>query len=62
MVFHGTGWYQFGQRYLLDIMPFLLLLVAFGMRGRLSRVSIALVLLSLATNAWGTYRFLVEQG
>lgn len=62
MLFHGTGWYQFGQRYLLDIMPFLVMLVAFGMRGRLSRVSIALVLLSLATNAWGTYRFLVEQG
>ncbi|MEK7710792.1 MAG: hypothetical protein AAB341_02755 [Planctomycetota bacterium] len=62
MLFHGTGWYQFGQRYLLDVMAFLLLLVAFGMRGRLSRVSIALVLLSLATNAWGTYRFIVEQG
>ncbi len=37
MLFHGTGWYQFGARYLLDTMPFLLILVAFGMRGRLRR-------------------------
>ncbi len=62
MLYHATGWYQFGQRYFLDVMPFLILLVAFGMRGRVTVVSSLLILLSLATNAWGTHRFLLEQG
>ncbi len=61
MFFHGTGWYQFGHRYLLDAMPLLVLLAAFGMRGRLTLVSIPLILLSVAVNAWGTYRFCQEQ-
>lgn len=61
MLFHGTGWYQFGHRYLLDVMPFLLLLAAFGMRGRLTGLSLALISASIAVNAWGTHRFCFEQ-
>lgn len=62
MLFHGTGWYQFGQRYLLDVLPFFLILAAFGMRGRLTRVSLALIGISFVVNAWGTHRFILEQG
>jgi len=62
MMFHGTGWYQFGQRYLLDALPLLLILTLFGMRGRASLISSALIAISIAVNAWGTYRFCLEQG
>jgi hypothetical protein len=61
LLFFGTGWFNFGNRYLLDLMPLLILLVAAGMRGRLTRLSLALVVLSVLVNAWGTYRFSVEQ-
>ncbi len=62
LLFHGTGWYQFGQRYLLDVLPFFLLLAAFGMRGRLTGISLALIGVSFLINAWGTHRFILEQG
>ena len=61
MFFHGTGWVQFGPRYLLDTMPFLIVLAVFGMRGRLTRWSIALIALSIMINAWGTWRFCIER-
>lgn len=61
MLFHGTGWYQFGQRYLLDTMAFFVLLAGFGMRGRLTAPGGALIALSIAVNAWGAYRFGLEQ-
>lgn len=62
MLFHGTGWYQFGQRYLLDVLPFLLVLVGFSMRGRPTGVFVTLTALAVVINSWGTYRFLLEQG
>lgn len=61
LLFLGTGWYNFGNRYLLDLMPLAVLLVGIGMGGRLTRVSIALIALSVLVNAWGTYRFTLEQ-
>ncbi len=57
MFFIGTGWVQFGNRYLLDAMPFLLMLVACGMRGRLTLVSYVLIVLAVAVNLWGVYRW-----
>jgi len=61
LLFHNTGWYAFGNRYLLDLMPLAILLVALGMRGRLTAVSAVLITLSVAVNAWGTYRFCIER-
>jgi hypothetical protein len=61
LLFLGTGWYNFGNRYLLDLMPLAVLLVGIGMRGRLTKVSWALIALSIAVNSWGTYRFTSEQ-
>lgn len=58
--FMGTGWYNFGNRYLLDLIPLVILLVAVGMGGRLMRRSALLIGLSIVVNAWGTYRFCIE--
>jgi hypothetical protein len=60
LVFMSSGWYGFGNRYLLDLMPLAILLVALGMRGRLTRVAILLIALSILVNAWGTYRFCLD--
>jgi hypothetical protein len=60
LLFMGTGWYQFGNRYLLDLMPLAILLIAAGMEGRLTSMSAILIILSIVANAWGTYRFWVE--
>ncbi|MGH3056163.1 MAG: hypothetical protein ACRDL7_14410, partial [Gaiellaceae bacterium] len=61
LLFEGSGWYGFGNRYLLDLMPLAILLIAIGMEGRLSRGAVLLIGLSIAANAWGTYRFCLEQ-
>lgn len=62
MLYHNTGWYQFGPRYLLDVLPFLLILTVSGMGGKLTRVSLVLISISFVINAWGTHRFILEQG
>jgi len=54
--YFATGCVQFGPRYLLDVMPLLLLLVASGMRGRLSELGFVLIVLACAANLFGTYR------
>jgi hypothetical protein len=61
LLFQGSGWFGFGNRYLLDLMPLAILLMAIGMRGRLTPAGIVLVASSLVVNAWGTYRFMQEQ-
>ena len=55
------GWYQFGNRFLLDVMPLAILLIAIGMQGRLTPTAALLIALSVAVNTWGTYRFCAEQ-
>lgn len=57
VTYGGTGWLQFGYRYSLDLLPFMAILVASGMRHRLDRFKIALILLSCAINLWGTLSF-----
>lgn len=55
LLFLGTGYVQFGNRYLLDELPLLLALVACGMRGRLTNVSFVLIVLSIAMQTFGVY-------
>ncbi len=51
---HGSnGFSQFGFRFALDFMPFLLLLTASGMRNRLTNWIKALIVLSILINFWG---------
>ncbi len=53
LLFQGTGWMQFGPRYLLDVTPFLLLLVTLGMNGRISPTAYTLIATALAVQAFG---------
>lgn len=55
LLFRASGYLQFGNRYLLDAIPFLLLLVCAGMRGRLTAVSYSLIVLAVIVNLYGTY-------
>jgi len=52
-----TGWAQFGYRYSLDVLPFMVILVASGMSHRLNKLKIAVILLSCAINLWGVLSF-----
>jgi len=43
LLFMGTGCYGFGDRYVLDLIPLAILLIAIGMNGRLSRPALVLI-------------------
>ena len=54
LITHGTvGFTQFGYRFSLDFTPFLMLLVAKGMRENLGWEEKALIILSVLVNLWG---------
>lgn len=50
MFLFGTGWFQFGSRYLLDIIPFLILLVLITVDNFKSRFSLFLLAVSVFIN------------
>lgn len=47
LLYYNTGYMQAGYRFILDFIPFLFALVVMGMRGRLTKLSGFLILLSL---------------
>jgi len=49
----GNGFTQFGYRHTLDFLPFMLILVASGMRERVGWIAAALILASIVVNTWG---------
>lgn len=51
---YATGWIQFGFRYSLDFLPFLLLIVTFGFPNTVNHRMRALIILSVLINLWGT--------
>jgi len=54
LITHGTvGFTQFGYRFSLDFTPFLMLLVAKGMKENLGWQEKALIILSVLVNLWG---------
>jgi len=59
LMYYSAGWVQFGYRYLLDYLPFLIILTAFGFDDHQSptafRIKVALVVLSIAIGFWGRY-------
>jgi hypothetical protein len=59
LVYYSAGWVQFGYRYILDYLPFLLVLTTFGFEDNQSptsfRIKVALVVLSIAIGFWGRY-------
>ena len=55
-LFHGSnGFTQFGFRFALDYLPFLIILIALGMRDRIRWYAVLLFLMSLIVNGWGIY-------
>ena len=59
LLYYSAGWVQFGYRYMLDYLPFLMILTAFGFDDHRSptafRIKVVLVVLSLAIGFWGRY-------
>jgi hypothetical protein len=52
MLFFNTGWVQWGGRYLLDAWPLWLMLTALGVHRIDRRMSVLLIVLSVASNLW----------
>jgi hypothetical protein len=56
LLYQNTGWIQFGQRFSLDYMPLLVLLLALGGR-RFGKLFVALVVFAVAVNLFGAITF-----
>lgn len=54
LVFNGTGWFQWGYRYALDIYPLLFLLLLIIINKYSNKVILTLVTLSILINLYGT--------
>ena len=55
---HGAvGFSQFGYRFSLDMLPPLLILTASGMRGRVSKLAVAVLVYCVVVNLWGVLAF-----
>jgi hypothetical protein len=54
ITYYGVGWIQFGFRYALDFLPFVLLLAARGFADPLPRLAKLLVLAGVAVCIWGS--------
>jgi len=59
LMYYSQGWVQFGYRYLMDYLPFIMILTALGFEQfhtpRSLWIKIALVVLSVAIGFWGRY-------
>jgi hypothetical protein len=59
LMYYSQGWVQFGYRYLMDYLPFIMILTAMGFEEfrspRSLWIKIALVVLSVAIGFWGRY-------
>lgn len=53
LAYYGIGYVQFGYRYALDFMPFLIVLTGLGMKDRITRTSRTLILASIIICLWG---------
>ncbi len=59
ITYYGVGWIQFGFRYALDFLPFVLILAARGFSYSMSRFSKGLVLAGVAVCLWGSTFLLI---
>ena len=57
VTYWSVGWIQFGYRYSLDFLPFMIMLVASGMHYQLGRLKIAVILVSCGVCLWGILSF-----
>lgn len=54
MQWAGVGYAQFGYRFIQDVMPFLLILLASGIGQKVNKWVYMFLILSILVNAWGT--------
>lgn len=54
-LYYLNGWVQFGMRHMLDFLPYLFALMAIGVRERLPRWGIVLIIYSAIVGAWGVW-------
>jgi hypothetical protein len=57
VTYYTTGWWQFGSRFSLDYLPFLVLLIGIGVRGRITRLSMFLIMVSVGISFAGAVWF-----
>ena len=57
LLYFNTGWYQFGYRFVLDVLPFGLLLAVLGMRSVPPWLRNGLIVLAVMINVWGFWVF-----
>ncbi len=55
LCYYLNGWFQFGMRHALDFVPFLLVLMALGVREHFPKWGIALCMYSALVGAWGVW-------
>lgn len=53
LMLSGTGWYQFGYRYILDILAPVLILVVFGLNGKINKLFLTAVIISIYFHLMG---------
>ena len=58
LLYYNTGWVQFGYRFGLDFLPFLMILAGLGTRGRIGRLGLAAIVVSVVVCYWGYHWFL----
>jgi hypothetical protein len=57
LLYYNTGWVQFGYRFSLDYLPFLVVLAALGTRGRIGRLGLVAIAISAIAGYWGYHWF-----
>ncbi len=53
--YYLNGWVQFGMRHFLDMLPYVFALMAIGVRERLPRWGVVLIVYSALVGAWGVW-------
>ncbi|GCE30800.1 hypothetical protein KDA_62840 [Dictyobacter alpinus] len=57
LLYFNTGWYQFGYRFFLDVIPLVFLLAVLGFHERLRGYEKLVIVLSIGINIWGWFAY-----
>ncbi|MNL69537.1 hypothetical protein D3C87_1944090 [compost metagenome] len=55
LVYYWSGYAQFGRRYSVDFLPFCMLLIASGTKGRVTPLLVAVTLVGALVQLWGLF-------
>jgi hypothetical protein len=58
LLYYNTGWWQFGYRFSLDVIPVIMILFALAVNERLDWIFWTLIGIGILINAWGAWWFL----